>query len=67
MCVQARAGAKHVKHREYYFDPKSSGYPEEHRQKPKVFTPDAPCAVWAAIELNIENYRKIATIYESGV
>jgi hypothetical protein len=36
MRVQARAGAKHVKHREYYFDPKSSGYPEAHRQTPMM-------------------------------
>jgi hypothetical protein len=64
MRVQVRPGAKHVKHREYYFDPKSSGYPEAHRQTPQVFAPDAPCAVWAEIELNLESSRKIATIYE---
>jgi hypothetical protein len=34
MRVQARAGAKHVKRRGYYFDPKSSGYPEAHCQTP---------------------------------
>ena len=64
MRVQARAGAKHAKRRKYYFDPKSSGYPEAHRQTPQVFAPDAPCAVWAEIELNLESSRKIATICE---
>jgi transposase, IS5 family len=34
--VQARAGAKHVKRRGYYFDPKSSGYPEAHCQTPMM-------------------------------
>jgi hypothetical protein len=60
MRVQARGGAKHVKHREYYFDPKSSGYPEAHRQMPKMFAADAPHA--AEIELNLESSRKIATL-----